>query len=48
MDIRNVATFRSSVLDQYQIIIRVETQASRPLMELLERHGYKVLHVLEN
>lgn len=48
IDIRNLATFRSSVLDQYQIIVRVETHTSRPLVELLERHGYKVLHVQEN
>lgn len=46
--IRNVATFRSSVLDQYQVVIRVEAEASRPLIDLLERHGYKVLHVLED
>jgi len=48
MTIRNVATFRSSILDQYQIIVRVETDASRPLVELLEQHGYKVLHVQED
>jgi len=48
VDIRNLATFRSSVLDQYQIIVRVETPTSRPLVDLLERHGFKVLHVQEN
>jgi len=48
MTIRNVATSRSSILDQYQIIVRVETDASRPLVELLEQHGYKVLHVQED
>lgn len=48
MTIRNVATFRSSILEQYQIIVRVETNASRPLVELLEQHGYKVLHVQED
>lgn len=43
--IRNLATFRSSILDQYQVIVRVETNATRPLVELLEQHGFKVLHM---
>ncbi len=43
--IRNLATFRSQVRDQYQIIVRVETNATKPLVELLEQHGFKVIHV---
>lgn len=43
--IRNLATFRSSVRDQYQIVVRVETNTTKPLVELLEQHGFKVIHV---
>jgi acetoin utilization protein AcuB len=43
--IRNLATFRSSVRDQYQIVVRVETNSTKPLVELLEQHGFKVIHV---
>lgn len=43
--IRNLATFRSAVRDQYQIVVRVETNSTRPLVELLEQHGFKVIHV---
>lgn len=42
--IRNLATFKSSILDQYQVIVRVETNSTKPLVELLEQHGFKVLH----
>lgn len=45
LSIRNVATFHSRVMDQYQIVLRVETDAPKPLVELLERNGYKVIHV---
>lgn len=43
--IRNLATFRSSVLEQYQIIVRVETNSTKPLVDLLEQHGFKVIRV---
>lgn len=43
--IRNLATFRSAVLEQYQIVVRVETNATKPLVDLLEQHGFKVIHV---
>jgi len=43
--IRNLATFRSQVRDQYQIVVRVETNSTKPLVELLEQHGFKVIHV---
>lgn len=43
--IRNLATFRSTVRDQYQIVVRVESNTTRPLVELLEQHGFKVIHV---
>lgn len=43
--IRNLATFRSAIRDQYQIVVRVETDAARPLVELLEQHGFKVIHI---
>lgn len=43
--IRNLATFRSTVRDQYQIVVRVETNSTKPLVELLEQHGFKVIHV---
>jgi acetoin utilization protein AcuB len=45
VSITNVATFRSSVMDQYKVVVRVETETTRPLVELLEQHGYKVLNV---
>lgn len=43
--IRNLATFRSTVREQYQIIVRVETNTTKPLVDLLEQHGFKVIHV---
>lgn len=43
--IRNLATFRSHVRDQYQIVVRVETNSTKPLVDLLEQHGFKVIHV---
>jgi acetoin utilization protein AcuB len=43
--ITHVATFHSNVLDQYKVIVRVETDTTRPLVELLEQHGYKVINV---
>ncbi|MFZ5814795.1 MAG: CBS domain-containing protein [Bacillota bacterium] len=46
--IRNLATFRLSVLDQYQVVVRVETNSTKPLVELLEQHGFKVIHVEVN
>jgi acetoin utilization protein AcuB len=45
VSIRSVAAFRSSVMDQYKIVVRVETETTRPLVELLEQHGYKVINV---
>ncbi|MFZ5827915.1 MAG: CBS domain-containing protein [Bacillota bacterium] len=43
--IRNLATFRSHVREQYQIVVRVETNSTKPLVDLLEQHGFKVIHV---
>jgi hypothetical protein len=40
-----VATFHSNVMDQYKVVVRVETDATKPLVELLEQHGYKVINV---
>jgi acetoin utilization protein AcuB len=45
VSITHVATFHSSVMDQYKVIVRVETESTRPLVELLEQHGYKVINV---
>lgn len=45
VSITHLATFHSKVLDQYQIVVRVETDATRLLVELLEQHGYKVIDV---
>lgn len=42
--ITHVATFQSNVLNQYSVIVRVEADASRPLIQRLEAHGYKVIH----
>lgn len=43
--ITHVATFHSSIFDQYKVIVRVETESTRPLVELLEQHGYKAINV---
>lgn len=45
VSITHVATSHSEVLDQYKVIVRVETETTRPLVELLEQHGYKVINV---
>ncbi|HYG59454.1 MAG TPA: CBS domain-containing protein [Symbiobacteriaceae bacterium] len=45
VSITHLATFHSSVFEQYKIVVRVETQSTRPLVELLEQHGYKVINV---
>lgn len=45
VSISNVATFRSTVFDQYKVVVRVETDATRPLVELLDQHGYKVIDI---
>ncbi len=45
VSITHVAAFRSKVMDQYQIVVRVETDSTKPLVELLEQHGYKVIDV---
>ncbi|HEY3367603.1 MAG TPA: CBS domain-containing protein [Symbiobacteriaceae bacterium] len=45
VSITHVATFHSQVMDQYKIVVRVETASHHPLVELLEQHGYKVIHV---
>lgn len=45
VSITHVATFHSQVFDQYKVVVRVETESTRPLVELLEQHGYKVINV---
>lgn len=45
ISITHVATFQSNVMNQYSVIVRVEADASRPLVQRLEAHGYKVIHV---
>ncbi|HYF92258.1 MAG TPA: CBS domain-containing protein [Symbiobacteriaceae bacterium] len=45
VSITHVATFHSKVLEQYKVVVRVETESARPLVELLEQHGYKVINV---
>lgn len=45
ISITHLSTFQSKVLHQYHLVVRVETQSTRPLVELLEQHGYKVNHV---
>jgi acetoin utilization protein AcuB len=45
VSITHVATFHSNVMDQYKVVVRVETDATKPLVELLEQHGYKVINV---
>jgi acetoin utilization protein AcuB len=44
VSITHLATFYSDTFDQYRIVVRVETDNHRPLVELLEQHGYKVMH----
>lgn len=48
VSITHLATFYSKVFKQYKIIVRVETDKAHGLIELLEQHGYKVIHVDEN
>lgn len=43
VSITHLATFRT-VMDQYKIVVRVETDVTKPLIELLDQHGYKVIH----
>lgn len=45
VSITHLATFESKTFNQYKIVVRVETDSPRPLVELLEQHSYKVLHV---
>lgn len=45
ISITHLSTFQSKVLNQYSLVVRVETHATKPLVELLEQHGYKVNHV---
>lgn len=45
VSITHVATFHSSVMDQYKVVVRVETESTRPLVELLEQYGFKVINV---
>ncbi|HWI51926.1 MAG TPA: CBS domain-containing protein [Symbiobacteriaceae bacterium] len=45
VSITHVATFHSQVFEQYKVVVRVETETTRPLVELLEQHGYKVINV---
>jgi len=44
VSITHLATFRT-VMDQYKVVVRVETDSTKPLVELLSQHGYKVIHV---
>lgn len=45
VSITHVATFHSQIFEQYKVVVRVETESTRPLVELLEQHGYKVINV---
>jgi acetoin utilization protein AcuB len=45
VSITNLATWHSNVFDQYRVLVRVQTENHKPLAELLEQHGYKVIHV---
>lgn len=45
LSITHLATFHSTVLDQYKIVVRVDATNHRPLVELLEQHGFKLNHV---
>ncbi|MDQ7851085.1 MAG: CBS and ACT domain-containing protein [Armatimonadota bacterium] len=44
ISITHVATFYSKLFHQYKIVIRVETQAVEELADVLDQHGYKVIH----
>jgi acetoin utilization protein AcuB len=44
LSLTNVATFHSSVLDQFQIVLRLHADVIEPLLDALERAGFKVLH----
>lgn len=44
VSITHLATFHSKVFHQYKIVVRVETDVAKPLVELLEQHGHKVIH----
>jgi acetoin utilization protein AcuB len=44
ISITNVATFYSPFFHQYKVVVRVETEEYQPLVELLDHHGYKVMH----
>lgn len=43
--VTHVATWHSKVFEQYKMVVRVEVDSSKPLVQLLEQHGYKVIHV---
>lgn len=43
--ITHLATFYSHTFKQYKIVVRVETPSPHPLVELLEQHGHRVIHV---
>lgn len=42
--IANVATFHSDIIQQYKIVLRLNADVIEPLLEALERNGFKVLH----
>jgi acetoin utilization protein AcuB len=42
--IANLATFHSDFMEQYKIVLRLNAEVIEPLLESLERHGFKVLH----
>jgi acetoin utilization protein AcuB len=45
VSISHLATFQSKTFNQYKLVVRVETDLAKPLVELLDQHGYKVLHI---
>jgi acetoin utilization protein AcuB len=45
VSISHLATFQSKTFNQYKLVIRVETDLAKPLVELLDQHGYKVLNI---
>lgn len=45
VNISRIATFKSEVLGQYKIVVRVDTQTPSELVGKLEAAGFKVIHV---
>lgn len=48
VNITHVATFESRTFHQYKIMVRVEAIEVRPLVELLQQHSFRVIHISED